>query len=45
MLGKGKHEIQEPASPQGQSVNDGIFKELCFLQYMLVDDVAERRWR
>ena len=34
--------ILDLSSPQGQSVNDGISKELCSLSYMSVDDVAEK---
>ena len=34
--------ILDLSSPQGQSVNDGISKELCSLSYVSVDDVATK---
>lgn len=34
--------ILDLSSPLGSSVNDGISKEMCFLSYISVDDVAAR---
>ena len=34
--------ILDLSSPQGQSVNDGISKELCSLSYVSVDDVVAK---